>query len=78
MSPRHRTLLFLIEIVAAPLGFATEIVWPICIFFTKTNVLTTISVLKPKDPRATVFAIANMSAIELLFIDEGINALFLC
>ena len=57
-------------------GFWTEIAWLICIFFTKTNALTTISVLKPKDPRATVFAIANMSAIELLFINEGINALF--
>ena len=62
MGPRHRTLLFLIEIVVAPLGFATEIVWPIWFFFTKTNVLTTISVLKPKDPCATVFAIVNMSA----------------
>ena len=56
--------------------FRTEIVWPICIFFTKTNVLTTISVLKPKDPCATVFAIVNMSATECLFIIEGSNALF--
>ena len=63
-------------------GFNTEIVVRTLVFvkkihiFTKTNVLTTISVLKPKGPCATAFAMVNMSATQFLFINEGINALF--
>ena len=76
MRARHRTLLFLIEIVAAPSGFGQKLCNRYVLSLRQTQVLTTISVLKPKDPCATVFAIVNMSATEFLFINEGVNVLF--